>query len=128
MPLVPTRSSLISVAMLAWSSTACKATSDSPAPAASHVSPFPSASSAPAPSSAQPVVVSGVAMEQAAEYGGGSDRKWVVWFCELKGDQKPGGPGWPPNKYFVASALQTEGSTWRKIGPGDRVTFQCERR
>jgi len=67
-------------------------------------------------------------MEQAAEYGGGSDRKWVVGFCELKGDQKPGGPGWPPNKYFVASALQTEGSTWRKIGPGDRVTFQCERR
>jgi hypothetical protein len=88
------------------------------------VSATPVVASAPTP---KPAVISGIAIQPTADFGVSAQHVWAVTFNQVENPEEAA--QWAKGVRgfdFTAAALADQPeATWKKVGPGDRVTFEC---
>jgi hypothetical protein len=75
----------------------------------------------------KPIVISGIAIQPTADFGVGAQHVWALTFNQVESPEEAA--QWAKGVRgfnFTAAALPDQPeATWKKVGPGDRVTFEC---
>jgi hypothetical protein len=113
---------LIALTVIAIWALGCEKQRADPAPAAAASAPATPSAAAP-----KPTVVSGIAIQATADFGVGAQHVWAVTFNQVENPEEAA--QWAKGVRgfdFTAAALPDQPeATWKKVGPGDRVTFEC---